>query len=321
MTDIDIHIERSPHVTATDFDFLDAMVRDPRFHMYAPELDGVDDTTLTGIRKLAAGDSKVYRDIMSRTDKDSMWAKTFSALFMLRKPIEAFDVTPEQYRENPALRDFGQVTVDLSRVSANEYIDSMPSTLQRLSTFITARDSVISQNIVERLPVIVNENRKLKELGKVGLLITIGDNHRLVDGFLRDHGFAVTTNDIPVTGVQEHASFEYLDGRSPSEDEILEAAAYSIVRSFVKHPSTYELRRQLNLFAQGFKEDDIASLLLAAKTEGITGIERFVINRIESMGEATDLTFVASRSHDSPIRLKETYERQGMRMGVRSSIF
>lgn len=207
---ISIHIQRTPHVTATDFDFLDSMVREPRFHMYAPELAGADDTVIAGIRKIANGDSKIYQDVMSRTDRNSMWAKTFSALFMIKKPIESFDATDEQHRESEVLRSFGHKAIDLTRVSGRQFIDSMPDQLERLPAFIAERDGIISQNIVERLPLLIEESRKLRSLSHVGLLMTIGDNHRLVDGLLVEQGFSVTTNEIPVTGAHEKASLGIL---------------------------------------------------------------------------------------------------------------
>ncbi len=318
---INIHIQRTPHVTATDFEFLDSMVRDPRFHIYAPELEGADSTLLEGLRKIARGDSKVYRDIMSRTDKNSTWSKTFGALFMLRKQIESFDVTAEQHEANEVFRGFGQAVLDLSRITSRQVIDNMPAQLQRLPTFITARDTLIAQNVVEQLPLIISANSKLKSLGKVGLLMTIGDNHQLVDKILESEGFDVTKNDIPVMGAQEKAGLMQLEGKMPTDTEVLEAAAYNIIRGFVTHDSTYELRRQLNAFVPGTDESDIATILSEIQKHGIEGIKNLVTGKLEEVDIDTDLGFIMPGSKALAIRPKETVERRNGIMGIRIGMF
>lgn len=318
---INIHIQRTPHVTATDFDFLDSMVREPRFHIYAPELDGDDGSALTGFRKIASGDSKVYKDVMQRTDRDSAWAKSFSALFMLRKPIESYDATPEQCLSNETLRSFGNVAVDLAHISAGQFIDNISSQLTRLPNFVRVRDNIITENISERLPLTIKESPKLRTLGQVGLLMTIGDNHRLLDSLLVQKGFSVTTNEIPVTGAHEKAGLKYLTGDTPTESEVLEAAAFNLVRNFVTHGSTYKLRSQLNTFAEGIDENDIASLLFTIQTKGTDGVRDLVTQKLDESGMANDLTFIVPGSQHNPIKLKDTYERRGGKLGIRTGIF
>lgn len=318
---IDIHIQRSPHVTATDFDFLDPMVRDDRFHLYAPELDGSDNAVLAGFRKISNGDSKVYQDVMSRTDRNSSWSKTFSAVFMTKKPIESFDVTADQHQANDVFRNFGAMVIDLSSVTSNQFIDNMPAQLNRLPTFIKARDTIIAQNILERLPKVIESNPKLAHLSRVGVLMSIGDNHRLLDKLLEKHGFTITRNDIPITGAHEKAGLMQIEGIIPSEADILEAAAYNLVRNFVTHDSTYELRKQLNIFSKGSSENDVSVILSLVQKYGIDGVKYVVTEKLKESDITTDLSFSSPGSKPQPVRLKETYERRNGVLGIRTSMF
>ena len=317
---IDIFIHRSPHTTAQDFDFFHDELRQPEFHVYAPESAGLDRHFQRGLEKIAKGDGKVYQEVMSRTNPDSMWGATFRGLFMSRKPIHLFDATEQQIAADPVLSSFGEYTQTPS--SAAQVVQETRSHLLRGALYLAKRDTIIANNIEQWLPGVIGAHPRLRTLGTVGLYMTIGDNHQLVDQILMERGFRVHTNKDVILGPREAATNKYLMKQEPDESEILRAAAMPFIRSFVAHKSTNKLRQILNDGLSDFQFDHLSDLLDEVRTNDLVAIHEYLgwlltDNSIEESG----LEFVDPSSQKPDIALKQSIEVRNGITGIRTGIF
>lgn len=319
--EVHIHIHRSPHVTAADFEQLPELLKNRSFQIFSPESSGLDESFQRGMQKIASGDSKVYTDIQSRTDPESAWATLFRATFNSRKTIELFDATPEQERTEAAMRTYGARAVALTG-DYQKFLDEARASTARLAEFIRLRDTTISENVATKLPEILDRSPKLRTLSTIGILLTLGDNHQLVDELLRSKGFTVTTNELPPLGISEEVGLRVLRGESFTDSDITKAGAYKLLRSFVSHTSTQELRATLNVCAETMDEQNITEILTLLNTEGSTGVHGYIRNILALRGLNDSFKYTAPTG-DIPqsIRLKQSIEYRNGIAGVRTGIF
>lgn len=319
---IHIHIQRTPHVTAEDFGFLHEMLRQPSVQIYVPESDQYDDATKLGYEKISAGNTTVYRDVMSRTDPSSMPAAQFQALFALRKPVAFFDISQEDADQNPVLSTFGKYGFDLTRTDAEQIVTTAPTHLRRLAAYIAIRDAFIARNVREGLSERIQSHPRFRSMDKVGILMTIGDSHQTIDKLLEEDGFSVETNPPTVFEARQQAMCSYLEGREPSSDLVVRAAAMMMLRGFVWHPSTLELRSTMNDALEGFTLGDIDTALGDFRRTRTVGIHGFLGDLFKSRSlDKRGVVLVDPLASRPVIIPKQKPEiRKGV-MGVRTSMF
>lgn len=319
---VDIYIHRSPHVTREDFSFLGPMVRDRRFHLYAPESDGFEDTKKEGYRLISKGDAKTYRDIIARTDPDSMSYAFFSALYASRIPLAFFDTSPEETAANPILAQFGKNTIDLQDITAESLIESMPGSLSRSAAFIEARDRTIAQNVETHLPEIITGNPRLRLLGRIGLLITIGDNHQMIDSLLTNRGFSVETNPVTTLNPREDAVVTLLRGGELTEQQILQSSAVALLRGYIWHSSTAELRKIMCDILDDVNMDDVDQIINTLRRGGTTGIHDYIKKLLETHNITGSGLVLQDPARKRPAILpKHTPEIRNGVPGIRTDIF
>lgn len=280
---IGIYVHRTPHVTETDFQFLnDKIRRDPNIHIYAPEVSGWDQEFRSSLISIANGDVKTYLKMKAQTDPGSSWWAVFDALYASRMPLEIFDVTREEMEGDEILSGFGKSTFDLTTITATELVNDLRMRMQRGAQFLEKRDTIIARNINEKLPGIIDGHKRLRSLGQVGLLMTLGDNHQLVDGFLREYGFTVETNGAVVLNPHEYAIDMYLHNLEPTDDDVVRAAAMSVLRGFISHQSTIALRETMNSALSDIQESDIDDILDIFKKYGAKGVNKYIVELLNA---------------------------------------
>lgn len=319
---IHIQVHRTPHATAEDFNFLHEMLRQPSVQIYAPESNQYDSYVKAGLEKITSGNTKVYRDVMDRTNPTSMPAAQFQALFALRKPLAFFDISQEDANQDPVLDTFGKYSFDLTRTNAEQMIAAAPRHLRRGAAYIAKRDTIIAHNIRDGLPELIQEHPRLRSMDKVGVLMTIGDTHQTIDRRLKDEGFSVETNPPTVFEARQQAICDYLHGREPSSGILIKAAAMMMLRNFVWHASTLELRSIMNDSLEEIKPQDIDTALTEYRRMGAVGVHGFLKELLQSRSlDGQGLEFIDPLNQRPAILPKQTPLIHNGIMGIRTGIF
>jgi hypothetical protein len=286
-----MHLYSSPHTTAADFSFLQAAVESRAYQVYVPEADGHTNEFVKLVIDVSRGNNKAYTSIMGRTDPNSSFYSQFRALYASRLNIFIADVPAELHQADPDMKDYGSMEIVDTAETIDSHLVAVRQKMERAARMIQKRDTHMATRLVTELPAYVAQHPGLRNRERVGILLTLGDNHVVLPRLLEAAGVVLTnTRMSPVMHAQEEAMQDLALGKEITDRQLIEATATSLMRNLVEHDSTAFARIAVRKITDGISVEDIERYLAS---KDLADMHDFVRERLKAAGYQDDaLRFV-----------------------------